>query len=407
MRVRLSPLASLLFFAACGGGGGDFVDGGSDMPSVASAEPAFGPLSGGTRVIVTGNGFANGGAAPNHVLVGGHEAAAAGIIDDNTIEVVIPEGDSPGDAEIVVYNSNGYASATGIFHYSEPPTITSMSPDEVRYDTGGTITVTGSGFLDEDAGVNAVLIDGISAIDVDVTSDTSLSFTALPGLIFNKPDITVVNRRGTAIANGYQYGPGPAGGLIAFARSFSTAPTRFAFFFDPLTLEIQSIPVRAMQGGGGGSFPWFRSVFQNAAGQYLGVDRDSNQVRLLDLDAQTSSPMVSLTYQVKEIAQVGGTTYALNRTSSQFGSINMSTGVFTQIGTANISGQGAAIAADSGGTVYVTNGGQITTISRTTGVLGTLVPLSPNLHISGMRFLGTTLYAVTRNNQIADRKSVV
>lgn len=408
MRLSFLFFASLLPLAACGGGGGDFVDGGADTPRVDSVSPPYGPLSGGSTIIITGNGFLQNGAAPNNVLIGGRMAAAAGAIDDNTIEVVLPEADSPGDAEIVVYNSNGYASATGVFAYSEQPTIDSMTPEEVRYDEGGTITLTGSGFVDEDAGVNTVLIDGIPAVDVVVESDTELTFTALPGVVFNEPVITVINRRGAAADTGYQYGPGPAGGLIGLLRPTSgLAPTRYAVFFDPLTLELQVIPAKAMAGGGGGSFPYFRTIFLNSTGQYLGVDHETNQVRMLDLDQQTSTLVTNtIGFNYTEGVMVGGTAYGITSPAQcndkVFGSIDLSTGVFTRIGTAVLSqcGGGSGIAADAGGTVYVYFNGSLATISRTTGTLGTPVSVSLGQNMTGMRFLGNTLYAVTQGGQI-------
>jgi len=158
--------------------------------------------------------------------------------------------------------------------------------------------------------------------------------------------------------------------------------------------------------GGGSSFPYFRGVFRNGAGQYIGIEHISNQVQLLDLNAQTTTAMVNLNYRLSEAVEVGGTVYVLSKTSqcnnNRFGTVDLSTGVFSQIGSASLGGCGGGngIAVDAGGTVYVYGGGQLSTISRTTGVRGTLVPVTLPGNMVGMRFLGSTLYAVTSGNNV-------
>src|SRR5439155_21345766 len=129
---------------------------------VDQATPPYGPLGGGTRIALAGAGFT----APVRVLVGAREAALVVATDSKTLEVVIPPGDRVGDASITVLAGMASATATGVFHYASPPTITSVAPASVLFASGGAVTVTGTGFLDEGAGEVTVLVDGSPATDV-------------------------------------------------------------------------------------------------------------------------------------------------------------------------------------------------------------------------------------------------
>lgn len=394
MRVGSILVAALLGAAACSGGAeGDDVSG-PDTPEIGEISPAFGPLSGGTRIVITGSGFARDGAPPNRVVIGDREAPLAQAVDDETLEVVIPEADAPGAVDVIVFNENGYASLTNGFRYSTPPAVDSVTPNLLRYDQGGTVTLTGSGFSDENAGVLTVLVDGEPAIDVEVQSDTELTFLAPPGRIFTRADIVVENNRGATSAVGYQYGPGPQGGLLLWPQF---AGDTYVYFFDPLSLEVQAIPRREGATGGLG----FRSVVRNAAGQYLGVDHGDSKLYMIDLVEQTQTELTGITTRTPEIARVGPTFYAIDRNNLFFGSLDINTGVVTQIGSGTLTCCRYAMAADAGGTMYITQGDTtIRTISRTSGALGSPVTLSPSRSITGMRFLGSTLYAVTRQGEL-------
>jgi hypothetical protein len=313
---------------------------------------------------------------------------------------VVPAADSPGSVDVVVFNSNGFASATNAFRYSTPPVIDGVSPGVLRYDQGGTVTLTGDGFQAEDAGVITVLVDGEQAIDVVVESDTRLTFTAPPGRIFTRASLVVENRRGTAFASGYEYGPGPAGGLLLWP-AFQTQI--FVYFFDPVSLEVQAIP-RVERGGKGGGTPGqMRAVLKDTDGDFLGVDRSNNVLYEIDLVEQTLTEIIPLSFQPPEMARVGTTIYAIDRRDSRFGTVDLATGNLTDIGSENITCcQGFSLAADNNAIpkLYITQQGRIQTISRTTGSLGSALNLNPARHMAGMRFLGSTLYGVTRNGEI-------
>jgi hypothetical protein len=400
--MRLAPayVAAALLFAACGGGG----EGGGvpEAPTIDAIEPGFGPLSGGSRITITGEGFQIGGAAPNRVLIGGREAPLAGAVDDSTLEVVVPPGAAPGAVEVTVFNDLGFVTMTNGFRYSEPPTISAVEPEELRYDEGGTVTVTGNGFLDENAGVLSVTIAGERAVDVDVVSDTQLTFLGPPGAIFTRADIVVENDRGVATTEeGFVYGPGPQGGLLLWPKFNSGV---YLLFFDPLTLELQRIPRKEPIHTQG-----FRTVVKNAAGAYLGIDHEDNKLYQVDLVEQTQSEVSAPTSRIMRLERVAGTFYALNKTtqfdSSEargFGTVDTSTGAFTPLGAGNVVNNGRyALAADGAGTMFLSEAGdKIRTINRSTGAPGAPVTLTPTRQIVAMRFLGSTLYAVTRLGEL-------
>ncbi|MDB4956328.1 MAG: cell surface receptor protein, partial [Myxococcales bacterium] len=222
MHMRLVLLVAAL--AACGGTTG------SETPAIDTVTPAFGPLSGGTRIVITGSGFLRDGATPDRVLFGTNESPQAGVVDDFTLEATLPASAMAGDVPITVFNRNGNVMLTGKFHYSAEPVISSVSPKNVVYSsTNTTVTLTGTGFKDENAGIATVLVNGVPAIDVQVQSDTQLTFTATAGVVLSRPDITLTNKRGTSIKdNAYRYIPFENPGLILFPKNSTTT---FLFFY--------------------------------------------------------------------------------------------------------------------------------------------------------------------------------
>ena len=395
MRLRLLCLAPALFAVACGGG--DDTGGGSS-PTIVSIEPDFGPLPGGKRVVITGSGFLNGGAPPNRVVIGNREALQAGVIDDETLEVVIPEADSPGEVDVVVFNDNGFSMAAAAFRYSAEPAIESLSPNEVPYDsTGATITVTGSGFSDEDAGVTTVLVDGELALDVEVTSDTALTFTAPPGVIGTSPDILVVNDRGDGDDDdAFRYVDSGSGALIMIP--ITRTNEFWATVYDIGNDEFVTIPKRNR--GGGGDEGAFRALARAGAVLY-GLHRDGSWVQV-DFANQIETAGGGGGVRYPNMVAMGDVIYAYNLEGGNFGTVNVDSGAHTPIlGSPTWNCCRNFLAVNSGGSMFaITASGQVASVNPTTGALGTPVSLSSNPHFTGARFIGTTLYAVTKTGEI-------
>jgi hypothetical protein len=395
MRLRLLCLAPALLAGACGGG--DDAGGGS-TPTIMAVEPDFGPLPGGKRVIITGSGFLNGGAPPNRVVIGNREALQAGVIDDETLEVVIPEADSPGDVDVVVFNDNGFSMAEAAFRYSSEPAIDSVTPAEVPYDaTSTTITLAGSGFADEDAGVTTVLVDGEPALDVDVVSDTQVTFTAPQGVIGTTADIVVVNGRGDGNDDdAYRYVDSGSGALIMVP--ITRTNEYWATVYDIGNDEFVQIPKRNR--GGGGDEGAFRA-WARAGGVLYGLHRDGTWVQI-DFGEQIETTGGGGGARFPNMVGVGDTIYAYNLNGGTFGTVNPETGVHTAIvGNPPWICCRNHIAANAAGNLFaITPAGTVVSVDEETGAHGTPVTLSQNLHFTGARFVGTTLYAVTKTGDI-------
>ncbi|HEY1815796.1 MAG TPA: IPT/TIG domain-containing protein [Kofleriaceae bacterium] len=375
--------------AACGAGSGS-------PPTIDSASPAFGPLGGGSIVQISGAGFLSNAAAPNHVLVGGVESSLASVVDDSTLQFLLPAGVQAGDATIQVFNQNGQGSATGIFHYSSTPSVGSISPSSVMYSSMTTLTVTGSGFQDEDAGVVTVLVDGAPAIDVAVQSDSQLTFTALPADPLVAPTVEVVDNRGNgSLARAYRYVPGANPGLVLFPNDGRT----FFTFLDPVAGTTLSVPLHVS-----GYTTHIRSTVQDADGTIRGL-RSDGAFGAIDFATQSIVSPVLLDERFPAAVEVAGNVYGMSSDREGLVTIDETTGQVQQIGPSAFPCCGYGIAADATGTVYFvgpqTSGPvAISTVDVTTGARGSATPLSPSVRVQELRFLNGTLYGASGPNII-------
>lgn len=362
-------------------------------PRIDAVAPAYGPLVGGTHVAITGAGFAADGAAPNRVLIGGRLAPLAVTVDDATLEVIIPPGTRPGDATVEVLNAHGATAASGRFHYSAPPTIATVVPRQVLAATGGTVTVTGSGFLDEDAGEVTVVIDGHALTEVEVVNDTTLRFAAPPGRALLEPTLEVVDLRGRVVRpRALRYTPSARPGLLLFPGGGV-----FAVFFDPVDRTSVTIPAIA-------SAPRLTAVVRDARGAYWGIDR-SRRFGRLDLGAQTLDAPQFANGWFPALERIGDAYLAVERGSQRFGRFDPATGGFTPIGTATLPCCGSYGLATDGATYLVARQAgsvEIAPLDPATGTLGPAVPLTgaPALHVEDMRFFAGVLYATSRDGTV-------
>lgn len=382
MGTRLTLLALML--CACGGSSDNTI-------VIDKVTPDHGPLGGGTRVVIEGAGFMVDGAPPNRVVIGGNEAPLAAASNDGTLEVTIPPSDMPGPVKILVFNRNGSVVADGKFRYSTPPTVTSVTPSSVPFDSiTTTVTVTGTGFMDEGAGVPNVEVAGGSPVDVKVVSDTQLTFTALPGTPLSRPTVSVTNARGTgAKTRAFRYIPSTSPGLIAFARS----PTIFAIYFDPISMATVTIPhlnpVVNQQ--------HVRGTFLDANGDTFAVmsqsGRANMQFGLLDFETQRIVNPVPVAGAPLTLGRKDNVIYSHNRDNGRFGVLDTTTGVISQ--GAALAGIRGGIAFDGANAFWINSSG-VSTFNVDTGVRGPLVALNPNMITVESRFLAGVLYGVDR-----------
>ncbi len=357
-----------------------------ERPALTSVEPPYGPLVGGTKITIHGDNF-----DPSaRVLVDGREAPLAFARTSSEIDVVIPPGDEPGDAELVVLAAHGTAIEPHLFHYSAPPTITAASPARVPFDAPGTsVTLEGTGFLDDGAGEATVLVDGVPAPEVTVISDTQLSFIAPAGPAFVRPTLAVVNQRGSGEkARAFRYAP-PSGGLLMFSR-FGVA---FATFFDPTTGTSFAIP--RVPGGAG----QFTTVVADERGDLWGVDR-SRRLGRIDFRTQNLVDPITIPQLFPALVRAGTRWFGLERIQRRFGSFDPISGTFTSLSAAPLPCCGSYGIAFDGTQLWFTARSQtpagisLTPVSMT-GELGTPVAIQDGatLHFEELRFYNGVLYA--------------
>lgn len=171
-------------------------------PRVSTATPNSGPVTGGTRVTIIGDGFQ----APVQVLFG---AAEAKVITVNFAEILVeapagrdtaPDGSGAvtGPVDITVRNISSATSVTlpGGFRYINAMQITAAGPTEGLFTGGTRVQIDGVGFV---APV-AVVIGGIAAQPINVSGTRIIALTsgvAIDGCDDVEGPISVTN-----IANG-------------------------------------------------------------------------------------------------------------------------------------------------------------------------------------------------------------
>ena len=183
-------------------------------PAVESIEPAHGPLSGGTAIVITGTGFAEG----CEVYIGG-VLATAERASDTRLAVTTPEGAARGDAEVVVKNPDGQSDTrAAAFHFDAPPALTGVEPSAVSVKGGAVVTLLGSDFAE---GCSA-LIDGAS-VPVARAHQGRLEAVASPHAV-GAVDVSVKNPDGqrTTLAGALRYVEPPVVTGVDPSRSVTT-----------------------------------------------------------------------------------------------------------------------------------------------------------------------------------------
>jgi len=180
------------------------------VPLLTGLAPARGPDSGGTSVTLTGSGFTGDEAGPNQVHFGGVPALSIVTLNSTTITCVTPAGTAATDVEVSVTNANGTHALPAAFRYFAPPVLTGLAPARGPAAGGTTVTISGSGFLDPDAGANLVLFDGIAALDVIELTDKELTCTTPPGVSGASVSVLIANGNGSAqLDNAFRYFTAP------------------------------------------------------------------------------------------------------------------------------------------------------------------------------------------------------
>jgi hypothetical protein len=357
--------------------------------------PAYGPLAGGTRITLEGNGFWTGA----RVLVGDRVSPlAAASHDGSTLEVVIPPSDRPGPTSIAVLSDTAAVTLPDSFRYTTRPTIASVSPAKVLPSaiTPTVVTLTGSGFADDGAGTVTVLVDGIAATDVIVHDDSTVTFVPPDGAMLVQPTIQLLDDRGTAsFARAFRYVPTEHPSLLLFPNYTG----ELAVLYDLVDHVPFSIP-RSTQ-----LLYRFTTVVVDGGGEYWAFDRARRFGRLDFVTGQIADPLTAPTF-FSAMTRVGSQIIGIDRYTFGLDRLDPSTGTITRIGADAVGCCGGFGIAADGDTVYVTHRNGIDNVVRTfdldTGQLGTPVTLTgpPTFQIEELRVVDHVMYAASRDGTL-------
>jgi len=124
-------------------------------PSITTVSPTSGPIDGGTRVTIFGEGFQ----APLQVFFGSAEAPLAQGVQFNQLVVTAPKASDtlpdgsgvktgPVDVKIINITSNKSTTAPGVFRYIQKAVVTAAGPTEGPFTGGTRMEIDGTGFND-------------------------------------------------------------------------------------------------------------------------------------------------------------------------------------------------------------------------------------------------------------------
>ncbi|MBV9950386.1 MAG: IPT/TIG domain-containing protein [Acidimicrobiia bacterium] len=184
-----------------------------EPPHPDSIDPIAGSTAGGTAVTLTGTDLTD----TSSVLVCGQAVSNLDVVSDTEVSFTTPTG-SVGSCDVTVRtHASGTATLDDAFRYFAVPAVTSVDPDNGPSAGGTAITIHGSGFI----GAGAPTIGGVTASDVDVVNDTTITATTRAhadgtvDVVVTTPDAS-----GTGIG-AFRYYTSPA----SLALSPDTGPT--------------------------------------------------------------------------------------------------------------------------------------------------------------------------------------
>jgi hypothetical protein len=142
-----------------------------DPTITAEADPADGPLAGGTSINITGTNFYD----TSAVKIDGKDCTTYTVNSPTSITCITPAGDSSGDKTITVTTAHGTNSRANSFTYQNPiPIVTSISPSSGHFRGGETFTITGQYFSGVTGAAN-VKLGASNCRSYTVNSDTEIT----------------------------------------------------------------------------------------------------------------------------------------------------------------------------------------------------------------------------------------
>ena len=138
--------------------------------TISAVSPNAGPIYGGTAITITGKNLT----AALSVQVGSGYATSVFVVNDTTLIAVTPSGTASESAQnITVFTEVGSVTLYGSFYYVDPPTISSISPNNGPIEGGTLITITGTNITGE------ITVQVGSGYATDVRNDEYNTITAV------------------------------------------------------------------------------------------------------------------------------------------------------------------------------------------------------------------------------------
>lgn len=403
--TSVALIATTSLFLACGSSDDDNADagpGGSGFITINDVTPDHGPLGGGNTIVVSGSGFLLAGAAENNALIDGALANRVSVLNDNTIEVVVPPGTDSGSVSLTLFNGNGSASLGDVYSYNPLPVITEVDPPDGDYLGGETVTITGSGFLNLEPGTNSVFFGDAVATDVAVASDTSMTVTTPPGLPSSLVNPHVENENGASDATQeYRY---TTEGLLTFGHSngggLANDPDNSnpgeVFHIDPLTGVVESLEITIPGRDGAGANVCAGTAVQDDA---IFVKGTGNIFVRQDLRSGVSERLdpIAGCNKIHALTSHQGQLFAIcrdNPAGEDFGRIDPVQGTFTRIG--NFTAGSRLNLASDGTRMFMMQSTNISEFSPATGAIVGQTVDTGLFSIRGLAFSRGVLYGLSR-----------
>jgi len=184
------------------GGSATMTDGYTYMvaSAITGVVPSSGPITGGTRVTITGTNLKD----TNAVTFGGLAVTSIVSVSATSVTVVTP-GMAVGTVDVVLTTPDGSVTGTDEFTYVSAPTITSIEPSSGPIAGGSAVTITGTNL----AHTSRVMFDDAVANSVTVVNDSSVTVVT-PMSTAGAVDVVLTTSGGSAkCGKGFRYVPAP------------------------------------------------------------------------------------------------------------------------------------------------------------------------------------------------------
>lgn len=185
-------------------------------PSISSLSINGGSIYGGTFVLITGSGFVNG----MTVKFGSNSCVGNGFISSTKYYCTTPASDAGLVAVTVTNDDLQTEILADAYTYRPAPKITSVTPAILPATLGGTVTITGTGFV---TGVTVKI--GTSNCTVTSFTSTSIICTALPGTGVVAAKVINLDTQAGSLASAITYRAAPTISTIEPAIGLTTENT--------------------------------------------------------------------------------------------------------------------------------------------------------------------------------------